>query len=226
MKKLFSLLVAIVLVLNIGMIVFAEGAPAIDPETVFDFDRESHVTAWEGEWVLASAYIGEGFAEDCGIEVSGLIAVPENAVTMTVVAELDRSATGSDEGVMVDQANYWHAHVYDMVATVNFAADIADDSAELVLAWDGWETEGRIFGEADVDLNKGVGQLSKVSCDDKSLYFTTVTGVESEDIDDEKVKYVGMNTSGQLIVCYCEKNLVKNDVEIAFGYIFVRADAE
>ena len=225
MKKLFSLLVALVLVLNIGM-VLAEEAPVIDPETVFDFDRESHVTAWEGEWVLVGAYIGENFAEDCDIAVSGLIEVPENAIRMTVVAEMDRSATGSDEGVMVDQANYWHAHVYDMVATLTFAENISDETAELVLAWDGWETEGRIFGEGNVDLNKGVGQLSKVTCDDKSLYFTAITGVESEDIDDEKVKYVGMNNSDQLIVCYCEKNLVRNDVEVSFGFIFARVEAE
>ena len=223
MKKLFSLLVALVLVLNIGM-VLAEEAPVVDPETVFDFNRESHVTTWEGEWVLVGAYIGEDFADECDIDVSGLIAVPENAITMTVAALLDNSATGSDEGVMVDQGNYWHAHVYDMLATLTFAEDITDETAELLLKWDGWEYVVR--GEGDGDFNKGIGQLSKISADDKSLYFTAVTGVESEDIDDEKVKYVGMNNSDQLIVCYCEKNLIKNDVEVAFGYIFARVEAE
>lgn len=226
MKKLFSLLVALVLVLSVGMAALSEAAPAIDPETVFDFDRESHVTAWEGEWVLIGAYIGEEFAEDCDIAVSGLISVPENAITMSVVAELDRSATGSADGVMVDQGNYWHAHVYDMVATVNFAENIADEEITLILAWDGWETEGRIFGEGNVDLNKGVGKLSQIYGDDKSMYFTTVTGVESEDIDDEKVRYVGMNTADQLIVCYSEGNLVKKDAEVSFGFIFARVEAE
>lgn len=223
MKKLFSLLVALVLVLNIGM-VLAEEASVIDLEKVFDFDRESHVTAWEGEWVLVGAYIGEEYAEECEIDVSGLLAVPEKAITMKVVAALDNSATGSDEGVMVDQGNYWHAHVYDMIATVAFAEDISDETAELLLKWDGWDYVVR--GEGDGDFNTGVGRLSQISADDKSLYFTKITGVESEDIDDEKVRYVGMNSSDQLIVCYCEENLLKKDVEVSFGFIFARVEAE
>ena len=216
MKKLFALLLAAMMLL--GCVALAESA--IDPETVADFDRESNVTTWEGEWVLVGAYLGEDYAADLGLDVSGVLEVPENAATMTVAAVLDGSATGSDAGVMVDQGNYWHAHVYDMDATITFAAEIADDTANIYLPWDGWNFVVR--GEGDGDFNAGVGKLNKVTCEDKSLYFGALTGVESEDIADEKVRYVGMNTAGQLIVCYSDDNLVKKDGEIAFGLIFAR----
>ncbi len=220
MKKFLAVFLALAMMLPV--FVSAETAPVVDPETVMDFDRESPVTDWTGTWVLVGAWIGEEYADDCDIETSGLIAVPENAVTMTVEAVLDASATGSDAGVMVDQAAYIHAHVYDMEAKVAFAADITDEEAELKLPWDGWQYTVR--GENEGDFNKGVGKLSKVSAEDKSLYFTKITGIESEDIDDENMKYVGMNKAGQLVVCYCEENLVKKDVEVSFGYIFVRAE--
>jgi len=223
MKKLLSLLLVFAMVLSLGVLATAAEVE-LDPEEVVDFDRESPVTDWEGDWVLVAAYIGEEFAEDNDIDVNGLIEVPEGAVKMNVTAILDGSATGSDAGVMVDQAAYYHAHVYDMEAKVSFAEDITDDEATLRLPWDGWLYEVR--GENDGDFNMGVGKLSKVSAEEKSLYFTAVTGIESEEIDDESMKYVGMNKAGQLIVCYCEENLVKKDVEVSFGYIFVRADAE
>ena len=217
MKKILATLLCAMMLLSCAA--FAE---ALDPETVTEFDRQSSVTDWEGDWVLVGAYIGEEYADDCDIATSGLIEVPENAATMSVKALLDASASGSDAGVMVDQAAYIHAHVYDMEATVSFAADITDDEATLKLPWDGWLYEVR--GENEGDFNMGVGKLSKVSAEEKSLYFTAVTGVESEDIDDEGMKYVGMNTAGQLIVCYSEENLVKKDAEVAFGYIFARAE--
>ena len=219
MKKFLSVLLTLCLMLP----VLALGEVVVDADTVMDFDRESPVTDWVGNWTLVAAYIGEEYAEDNDIEVNGVIAVPENAVKISVEALLDASATGSDAGVMVDQAAYLHAHVYDMEAKVTFSEDITDDEATLKLPWDGWQYTVR--GENDGDFNMGVGKLSKVSADDKSLYFTKVTGVESEEIDDENMKYVGVNTAGQLIVCYSEENLVKKDVEVAFAFIFVR-DAE
>ena len=225
MKKLISLLLVMSMVLSLGVLAFAEDKEEkeeleLDPETVVEFDRESPVTDWVGEWALVAAYIGEDFAEENEIETVGLVEVPEEAVTMTVEAILDGSATGSDAGVMVDQANYWHAHVYDMEATVRFAEDITDDEATLKLPWDGWIANPT--GEGEGDFNKGVGKLSKVSAEDKSLYFTTVTGVESDAIDDENMKYVGMTTDGKLVVCYSEENIVKKDAEVSFGYIFER----
>ena len=220
MKKFLSLLLVAAMLLP--CLVYAENILEADPEDVLSFNRESPVTDWEGEWVLAAAYIGEDFADENKIAVNGLIAVPEKAVTMTVKAVMDASATGSDAGVMVDQAAYIHAHVYDMEATVNFDASITDDVASLKLPWDGWKYEVR--GENDGDFNKGVGKLSKVSAKDKSLYFCQVTGVENEAISDENMKYMGMNEAGQLIVCYSDDNMVKKDGDVAFAYIFVRAE--
>ena len=224
MKKFVSLLLILLLAFAV-MVPAALADNALleaDVEEVTTFDRTSPVTDWEGEWVLAAAVIGEDYADENDIGTTGLIAVPEGSVKMSVAALLDASASGSDAGVMVDQASYLHAHVYDMEATVTFAEDIADEEATLKLPWDGWLFTVR--GENDGDFNMGVGKLSKVGADDKSLYFTKVTGVASEEIDDENMKYVGMNEAGQLIVCYSDDNLVKKDGEVAFGYIFVRAE--
>ncbi len=224
MKKFVSLLLILLLAFAV-MVPAALADNALleaDVEEVTTFDRTSPVTDWEGEWVLAAAVIGEDYADENDIDTTGLIAVPEGSVKMSVAALLDASASGSDAGVMVDQASYLHAHVYDMEATVTFAEDITDEEATLKLPWDGWLFTVR--GENDGDFNMGVGKLSKVGADDKSLYFTKVTGVASEEIDDENMKYVGMNEAGQLIVCYSDDNLVKKDGEVAFGYIFVRAE--
>ena len=220
MKKFLSLLLAAMML--ISCVAFAENILEADPEEVMTFNRKTPITDWEGEWVLAAAYIGEDFADENDIDTFGLLPVPEKAVTMTVKAVLDASATGSDAGVMVDQAAYIHAHVYDMEATVKFAADITDEEAGLKLPWDGWKYTVR--GENDGDFNMGVGKLSKVSAEDKSLYFGKVTGVENEAISDENMKYVGMNEAGQLIVCYSDDNMVKKDGDVAFAYIFVRAE--
>ena len=60
----------------------------------------------------------------------------------------------------------------------------------------------------------------------KTLYFCQITGVDSEDINDERMKYIGMNTSGNLIVFNSDKYMVENtnDGKVAFGYVFVRAE--
>ncbi|MBQ6365819.1 MAG: hypothetical protein IJK38_11565 [Oscillospiraceae bacterium] len=223
MKKMISLFLAALLVFALTVSAFADNDLLnADPDEVMSFDRESPVTDWEGDWVLAAAFIGEDFADENDIETVGMLAVPEGAVKMTVKAILDGSATGSDAGVMVDQGSYLHAHVYDMEATITFPEDITDDEATLKLPWDGWLYTVR--GEDDGDFNMGVGKLSKVAADDKSLYFAKVTGVENEAISDENMKYVGMNEGGQLIVCYSDDNMVKKDGDVAFAYIFVRVE--
>ena len=223
MKKMISLFLAALLVFALTVSAFADNDLLnADPDEVMSFDRESPVTDWEGDWVLAAAFIGEDFADENDIETVGMLAVPEGAVKMTVKAILDGSATGSDAGVMVDQGSYLHAHVYEMEATITFPEDITDDEATLKLPWDGWLYTVR--GEDDGDFNMGVGKLSKVAADDKSLYFAKVTGVENEAISDENMKYVGMNEGGQLIVCYSDDNMVKKDGDVAFAYIFVRVE--
>ena len=56
MKKLFALLLAAVLL--VPCFALAEDLLSADPEELMTFDRSSHVTDWEGKWVLAAAYIG------------------------------------------------------------------------------------------------------------------------------------------------------------------------
>lgn len=226
MKKFLSLLLAAMML--VSCVAFAESILDADPEKVMTFDRKVPVTDWEGEWVLAAAYIGEDYADENDIKTTGLIAVPEKAVTMTVKAVLDGSATGSDAGVMVDQAAYIHTHVYDIEATLQFDASITEDTAALKLPWDGWDwtkdEEWTGWTEGSSYTSKGVGKLSKVSAEDKSLFFCKVTGVESEEIADENMKYMGMNEDGQLIVCYSDDNMVKKDGDVGFAYIFVKAE--
>ena len=226
MKKFLSLLLAAMMLVSCAAL--AENILDADPEKVMTFDRKVPVTDWEGEWVLAAAYIGEDYADENDIKTTGLIAVPEKAVTMTVKAIMDGSATGSDAGVMVDQAAYIHTHVYDIEATVQFDASITEDTASLKLPWDGWDwtkdEEWSGWTEGSSYTSKGVGKLSKVSAEDKSLFFCKVTGVESEEIADENMKYMGMNEDGQLIVCYSDDNMVKKDGDVGFAYIFVKAE--
>ena len=226
MKKYLSLVLAALML--VSCTAFAENLLEADPEELLTFDRKVPVTDWEGEWVLAAAYIGEDYADENDIETTGLLAVPEKAVTMSVKAVLDGSATGSDAGVMVDQAAYIHTHVYDIEATVAFDASITDETATLKLPWDGWDwtkdEEWTGWTEGSSYTSKGVGKLSKVGADDKSLYFCKITGVESEEIADENMKYVGMNTAGQLIVCYSDDNMVKKDGDVGFAFIFVKAE--
>ena len=226
MKKFLSLLLAAMMLLS--CVAFAENILDADPEKVMTFDRKVPVTDWEGEWVLVAAYIGEDYADENDIKTTGLIAVPEKAATMTVKAVLDGSATGSDAGVMVDQAAYIHTHVYDIEATLQFDASITEDTAALKLPWDGWDwtkdEEWTGWTEGSSYTSKGVGKLSKVSAEDKSLFFCKVTGVESEEIADENMKYMGMNEDGQLIVCYSDDNMVKKDGDVGFAYIFVKAE--
>ena len=226
MKKFLSLLMADMML--VSCVAFAESILDADPEKVMTFDRKVPVTDWEGEWVLVAAYIGEDYADENDIKTTGLIAVPEKAITMTVKAVLDGSATGSDAGVMVDQAAYTHTHVHDIEATVQFDASITEDEAKLKLPWDGWDwtkdEEWTGWTEGSSYTSKGVGKLSKVSAEDKSLFFCKVTGVESEEIADENMKYMGMNEDGQLIVCYSDDNMVKKDGDVGFAYIFVKAE--
>ena len=197
MKKIFALILAALMVLP--CFVSAENILEADPEEVMTFDRKALVTDWEGEWVLAAAFIGEDYADETDIK-----------------------------GVMVDQAAYVHTHVYDIEAKLTFDAAITDDEATLKLPWDGWDwtkdEEWTGWTEGSSYTSKGVGKLSKVGADDKSLYFCQITGVESDEIADENMKYMGLNELGQLIVCYSDDNMVKKDGDVAFAYIFVKAE--
>ena len=90
MKKILSLVMALAMVL--GCFAMAETTSILDADMdeLLVLDRESSLNEWEGEWVLVAAYITADFAEEYDVEQSGLLAVPENAATLTI--------TGHDGG--------------------------------------------------------------------------------------------------------------------------------
>ncbi|MDO5299850.1 MAG: hypothetical protein Q4F18_10515 [Clostridia bacterium] len=220
MKKFFGLLVAVAMLFSCAAL--AESAVLeADIDDVVTFNRESHVTEWEGSWVLAAAYIGEDFAEEYDVDATGLIAVVPNAITMELATILDASANDPQLGTMVDVASYIHGHTHDLSGTMTISADIADGETYTVKsAWDEWPNNV-IRGEDDGDFNYGPAK-THVKGDDDTVHFTEITGVEIEDMED--FKYIGMNNAGQIVLCYSDDNVAKKDGEIGFAYIFVRAE--
>ena len=93
MKKILSLVMALAMVL--GCFAMAETTSILDADMdeLLVLDRESSLNDWEGEWVLVAAYITADFAEEYDVEQSGLLAVPENAATLTITALKDATAT-------------------------------------------------------------------------------------------------------------------------------------
>ena len=89
MKKILSLVMALAMVL--GCFAMAETTSILDADMdeLLVLDRESSLNDWEGEWVLVAAYITADFAEEYDVEQSGLLAVPENAGTLTITALKD-----------------------------------------------------------------------------------------------------------------------------------------
>ena len=223
MKKILALLLAVMM---LPCIALADAATVLasDPEEMMTFDRESDVTAWEGNWTLVAAYIGEDYAEENGLETTGLIPLTvENAATLTIETVLDGSANDKQLGTMVDVASYIHAHVYDMSGTLTFVDAVAtgDEAVYTVkTAWDEWPNNV-VRGENDGDFNIGPAK-THIKGEDETLYWATLTGVEVEDMDE--MKYIGLNTNGQLILCYADDNVAKKEGDVCFAYIFERAE--
>ncbi len=217
MKKFLVLMLAVVMML--GCTALAESVMEADPETVLTFNRESHVTEWEGKWVLAAAYIGEEFAEEYEVETTGMIET-KPAITLEISTIEDASANDKQLGTMVDVASYIHGHTHDLAGTMAFV-DLGDDEEYTVKsAWDEWPNNV-IRGENDGDFNYGPAK-THVKGEDETLHFAEITGVEIEDM--EEMKYIGMSNGGQLILCYADDNVAKKDGEIGVAYIFVRAE--
>lgn len=217
MKKFLVLMLAVVMMF--GCTALAESVMEADPETVLTFNRESHVTEWEGKWVLAAAYIGEEFAEEYEVETTGMIET-KPAITMEISTIEDASANDKQLGTMVDVASYIHGHTHDLAGTMAFV-DLGDDEEYTVKsAWDEWPNNV-IRGENDGDFNYGPAK-THVKGEDETLHFAEITGVEIEDM--EEMKYIGMSNGGQLILCYADDNVAKKDGEIGVAYIFVRAE--
>ncbi|MDO5377943.1 MAG: hypothetical protein Q4G52_06380 [Clostridia bacterium] len=219
MKKFAVLIMAVAMMFTCTAL--AESVMEADPETVLTFNRESHVTEWEGSWVLAAAYIGEEFAEEYEVDTTGMIATMPDAITLEITTILDASANDKQLGTMVDVASYIHGHTHDLAGMMTFAAELGDDGEYTVKsAWDEWPNNV-IRGENDGDFNYGPAK-THVKGDDETLHFTEITGVEIEDM--EEMKYIGLSNGGQLILCYSDDNVAKKDGEIGVAYIFERAE--
>ena len=121
MKKILSLVMALAMVL--GCFAMAETTSILDADMdeLLVLDRESSLNDWEGEWVLVAAYITADFAEEYDVEQSGLLAVPENAATLTITALKDATANDKELGTMVDVASYIHDHTYDLSGELTFS---------------------------------------------------------------------------------------------------------
>ena len=228
MKKIVALIMVLAMMLSCTAL--AEPTLLVDfgDENTLVYNREvteaSHVTAWEGEWVLVAAYISEDGIEEFEFEdvEPGYYAVPENAVTMTLTALLDASANDPATGPIVDQANYWHAHTHDLSGTITFPEEIDEDGFTVKNTWAEWKNTVR--GEQDGDFNYGPAKCS-IKGDDDFLYWNEMTGFDFEEIED--FKYIGINMNGQIVICSANKNIVTNEkAKIYFAYIFAPVVAE
>ncbi len=218
MKKILALVMAVAMLLSCAA--FAEEAK--DPMEV-DRSLEARLNlAWVNpeiltqEWTLTAAYISEDFIEEFELEdvTAGLIPMAPGTATMVINAEKNHCASDKALGQITDQANYWHDHVYCMNGTIVFSA-YEDEKYTLKSEWNEWTYEAR--GEMDGDYNYGPAK-TKVKGDDDFLYWNELVGV---DCQEEEMKYIFMNTSGQLVLCATDGNIVTNPKKaIFFAYIF------
>ena len=212
MKKFLALIMAAAMLLS--CVAFAEEVNPVEIDRTLESRLE---LAWVGDWTLSAAYIGEDFIDEFGVEgvEPGLLTVTPGAITLSVTAELDHCASDRSLGQIVDQGAYLHAHVYCMLATMTFA-DHADEEYKLESSWDEWSYVVR--GEMDGDFNYGPAK-THIKGDDDLLHWAEITGVEVEDM--EEMKYIFINTNGQLVLCYAEKNLTKEkNNTVGVAYIF------
>lgn len=209
MKKILSLMLAALMLF--GCIAAATADEVLEFVTEGSDETNTFVEGWAGEYTLVAYYVGEEYAEEYEIETTGLVEL-ESDVVLTVVANMDGSATGSDAGVMVDQAAYYHAHVYDADAILT----VGDEEIELKCPWDGWTYE--VPAEGVCNYLSSIGKMSKPI---KGDVFMEITGEENDGFD-ENMKYIGMTVDGQLVICFSEANLCKkgNDEEIGFALVF------
>ncbi len=223
MKKILALVMAVAMLLSCAA--FAEEAEVKNPMEVDRAAEASLEKAWvdpetlTAEWTLVNAWIGEDFIDDYEVEgvEPGLIAVAPGTATMTITAILNECANDPSTGPVVDQASYIHAFTYCMEGKLVFAAH-EDEAYTWLTHWNEWAYVVR--GENDGDFNCGPAKIS-IRGEDELLYWTEITGVDYE--DQEEMKYMFINTSGQLVLCYADKNIVsnaKNEKTIGIAYIF------
>ncbi|MBQ9950615.1 MAG: acid shock protein [Clostridia bacterium] len=176
----------------------------------------AHITAWKGQWVLAAAYVSESGLEEYDLEgEEGFYAVPENAVFLELEPAYDASAN-DPSGPLVDVANYFHAHCYDLNGTITLPEDIDEEGFKVKNVWSDWGSVVR--GNADGDFNFGPAKVT-IKGEDDYLYWNELTGFDFEEI--EEFKFIGANLDGQIVIAACEKNPVtKPDTDIWFALIF------
>ncbi len=182
----------------------------------------AHVTSWVGEWVLVAAYMSESGMEEYDLDgEEGFYAVPENTMFLTLEAKYDASAN-DPSGPLVDVANYFHAHCYDLAGTITLPEDIDEDGFKVKNVWSDWASTVR--GNADGDFNFGPAKVT-IKGDDDYLYWNELTGFDFDEI--EEFKYIGMNLDGQIVITACEKNPVtKPDTDVWFALVFDKVVAE
>jgi hypothetical protein len=176
----------------------------------------AHVTSWVGEWVLVAAYVSEAGLEEYDLDgEEGFYAVPENTMILNLEALYDASAN-DPSGPLVDVANYFHAHCYDLGGTITLPEDIDEEGFKVKNVWSDWASAVR--GNADGDFNFGPAKVT-IKGDDDYLYWNEMTGFDFEEI--EEFKFIGMNLDGQIVITACEKNPVtKPDTDIWFALVF------
>ena len=176
----------------------------------------AHVTSWVGEWVLVAAYVSEAGLEEYDLDgEEGFYAVAENTMFLNLEAKYDASAN-DPSGPLVDVANYFHAHCYDLAGTITLPEDIDEDGFKVKNVWSDWNSVVR--GNADGDFNFGPAKVT-IKGDDDYLYWNEMTGFDFEEI--EEFKFIGMNLDGQIVITACEKNPVtKPDTDIWFALVF------
>ncbi len=182
----------------------------------------AHVTSWVGEWVLVAAYMSESGMEEYDLDgEEGFYAVPENTMFLTLEAKYDASAN-DPSGPLVDVANYFHAHCYDLAGTITLPEDIDEDGFKVKNVWSDWASNVR--GNADGDFNFGPAKVT-IKGDDDYIYWNEMTGFDFDEI--EEFKYIGMNLDGQIVITACEKNPVtKPDTDVWFALVFDKVVAE
>ena len=182
----------------------------------------AHVTSWVGEWVLVAAYMSESGMEEYDLDgEEGFYAVPADAVYLNLEAKYDASAN-DPSGPLVDVANYFHAHCYDLAGTITLPEDIDEEGFKVKNVWSDWASNVR--GNADGDFNFGPAKVT-IKGDDDYIYWNELTGFDFDEI--EEFKYIGMNLDGQIVITACEKNPVtKPDTDVWFALIFDKVVAE
>ena len=182
----------------------------------------AHVTSWVGEWVLVAAYMSESGMEEYDLDgEEGFYAVPADAVYLNLEAKYDASAN-DPSGPLVDVANYFHAHCYDLAGTITLPEDIDEEGFKVKNVWSDWASNVR--GNADGDFNFGPAKVT-IKGDDDYIYWNELTGFDFDEI--EEFKYIGMNLDGQIVITACEKNPVtKPDTDVWFALVFDKVVAE